>query len=114
MKRGMKADLSELTGPRRKPPPPQLNLLGQFLAPAISSLCNRAEVATSLACTATDIRALISHRLGYSSPHDDPPVLLSGWRAELIGSLIDELLQGKKSIRIGNPKSPEPLEFESA
>lgn len=110
--RGLKADLGDIKGPRRKPPPPQLNLLGQFLAPAISSLCARAEVATSLACTATDIRELISYRLGFSNASDDPPALTQGWRAELIGSLIDDLLAGKKSIRISDPKSTEPLEFD--
>ncbi|TWT90465.1 Ribonuclease D [Pseudobythopirellula maris] len=110
---GLDADLDGITGPRRKPPPPQLNLLGQFLAPAITSLCRRADVAASLACTATDLRTLISDRLGYSSKHDDPPSLASGWRAELVGNLINDLLAGKKSIRIGNPKSEEPLEFDS-
>ena len=111
--RGMEADLKDIKGPRRKPPPPQLNLLGQFLAPAISSLCARAEVATSLACTATDIRELISHRLGFSNSSDEPPALLSGWRSELIGNLIDDLLAGNKSIRIGDPLSSEPLEFDA-
>lgn len=110
--RGLEASTKELVGARRKPPPPQLNLLGQFLAPAINSLCNRAEVASSLACTATDIRELISYRLGFDKSQTDPPALAHGWRAELIGHLIDELLEGRKSIRIGDPHSTEPLEFE--
>lgn len=109
--RGLEAPTDDLVGSRRKPPPPQLNLLGQFLAPAINSLCNRSEIATALACTATDIRAQISHHLGWSHKSDDPPRLSHGWRAELIGNLIDDLLEGKKSIRIGDPQSNEPLEI---
>lgn len=112
VKRGLEVSTDDLLGPRRKPPPPQLNLLGQFLAPAINSLCNQAEVATSLACTATDIRELISFRLGFDTESDEPPVLASGWRAELIGNLIDDLLSGKKAIRIGDPRSEQPLEFD--
>ncbi|MEO1495657.1 MAG: HRDC domain-containing protein [Planctomycetota bacterium] len=111
VQRGLDAPTDDLQGARRKPPPPQLNLLGQFLAPAITSLCNRAEVAASLACTATDIRALISYRLGFAGADEEAPALAAGWRAELIGNLIDELLAGKKSIRIGDPNSPQPLEF---
>jgi ribonuclease D len=111
--RGLEAPTDGLLGSRRKPPPPQLNLLGQFLAPAINSLCNRSEIATALACTATDIRELISFRLGFGTEDDMPPVLAEGWRAELIGNLIDDLLSGKKSIRIGDPCSEQPLEFDS-
>lgn len=111
IRRGLDAPTDDLVGSRRKPPPPQLNLLGQFIAPAINSLCNRSEIATALACTATDIRAQISHHLGWSHESDDPPRLSQGWRAELIGNLIDELLEGEKSIRIGDPQSSEPLEI---
>lgn len=111
VQRGLDAPTDDLQGPRRKPPPPQLNLLGQFLAPAITSLCNRAELAASLACTATDIRELISYRLGFAGASEEPPALAHGWRAELIGNLIDDLLAGKKSIRITDPNSPQPLEF---
>ena len=43
---------------------------------------------------------------------DEPPVLASGWRAELVGHLIDELISGKKSIRIEDPLSEHPLAFD--
>ncbi|MEQ8848586.1 HRDC domain-containing protein [Botrimarina sp.] len=113
VRRGLEAPTGDLQGARRKPPPPQLNLLGQFLAPAITSLCNRAEIASAMACTATDLRELISYRLGFDKSQTDPPALAQGWRAELIGHLIDELLEGRKSIRIGDPNSQQPLEFEA-
>lgn len=113
IRRGLDAPTDDLIGQRRKPPPPQLNLLGQFLAPAITSLCNRAEIASALACTATDIRALISYRLGFDGESTELPALAKGWRAELIGNLIDDLLEGRKSIRIGDARSDKPLEFDS-
>ncbi len=111
--KGLEASTDDLVGSRRKPPPPQLNLLGQVIAPAINSLCNRSEIASALACTATDIRELISYRVGFERQPLETPRLAEGWRAELIGNLIDELLAGKKSIRIGDPHSSEPLEFAS-
>ena len=49
----------------REPMPSQLNLLGQFLSPALTSICRSANVATSLAGTATDVRDLIAYRLEF-------------------------------------------------
>jgi ribonuclease D len=38
--------------------------------------------------------------------------LARGWRADLVGHLIEDLLAGKKSIRIENPLSEHPLAFD--
>ena len=93
--------------------PSQLNLLGQFLSPALTSICRSANVATSLAGTATDVRDLIAYRLEFGdSACVEPPLLARGWRAELVGNLIDDLLAGKKSIRIADPLSEHPLGFD--
>ncbi|MCC6493696.1 MAG: HRDC domain-containing protein [Pirellulales bacterium] len=94
-------------------PPSQLNLLGQFLMPALTTICRRAEVAASMVGTATDVRELIAYRFGFGGV--DPgeiPALLQGWRAELVGNLLDELLAGKKSIRIADPSHDDPLAFD--
>ena len=40
------------------------------------------------------------------------PKLASGWRAEFVGRLFDDLLSGKTAIRIGNPASEWPLILE--
>ena len=99
----------------RKNIPPQHNLLGQFVAPALGTICRRAEIAASMAGTASDVRELVAHHLGYSQDQEKKlPTLASGWRSELIGSVIYELLDGKKSIRIANAKQPDPLVFEDA
>lgn len=113
VRRGMSASLDEIE--RRSPEamPSQLNLLGQFLSPALSSICRSANVATSLAGTATDVRDLIAYRLQFrNTDSDELPLLATGWRAELVGHLIEDLLAGKKSIRIENPLSEHPLAFD--
>jgi ribonuclease D len=78
----------------------------------LSSICRNANVATSLAGTATDVRDLIAYRLDFASNSDGPPLLATGWREELVGHLIEELLAGKKSIRIEDPMSEHPLAFD--
>jgi ribonuclease D len=63
--------------------------------------------------TATDVRDLIAYRLNFAGANrHDAPYLATGWRAELVGNLIDDLLAGRKSIRIDNPRSEHPLEFD--
>lgn len=113
VQRGLDASLDDLMSDGRRSPPPQLNLLGQFLSPAITSICRSEQMAASLTCTATDVRDMIGYRLGFNSPNDPEPALAGGWRAELVGNLIDDLLAGRKSIRIANPKREHPLAIDA-
>ena len=45
---------------------------------------------------------------------DGEPVLAQGWRAEVVGQLLDDLLAGKVAIRIEDPHSDQPFSFEGA
>jgi len=114
IREGLEAPLDDIERRSSQAMPAQLNLLGQFLAPALASICKNANIATSLVGTATDVRDLIAFRLGFGYLEEDgPPLLASGWRAELVGHLIEELLAGKKSIRIADPLSEHPLAFDA-
>jgi ribonuclease D len=92
---------------------PQLNLLGQFLTTALGCICRAATVAPSLVGTGQDVRDLIAYRLGLNDvSQTELPALAQGWRAEVVGHSIDELLAGQLSIRITDPLSEQPLAFE--
>ena len=92
---------------------PQINLLSQFLTTALSSVCRSAKVAPSLVGTNQDIRDLISYHLDMNGARrEGPPALARGWRAEVVGQQINNLLDGKVSIRIAEPLSDHPLEFK--
>ncbi|HVU88943.1 MAG TPA: ribonuclease D [Pirellulales bacterium] len=90
----------------------QLNLLGQFLSSALGSICRAAEVAPSIVGTASDVRELVAFTL--AGKRGEPPLLAHGWRADVVGQVFEDLLEGKLSIRIRDPKSDQPLEFERA
>jgi ribonuclease D len=91
---------------------PQLNLLGQFLASALGSICRDAGVATSLVGTAQDVRDLVAHRLQIeNSKRQEVPHLARGWRAQVVGKVIDELLAGQRAIKVGDPLAEQPLKF---
>ena len=113
VERALNLGESELPRQDRHPSRPQLNLLGQFLSTALGSICRRASVAASMVGTAQDVRDLIAFRLGLGGfAEGETPVLAQGWRAEVVGQVIDHLLAGDLAIRIADPLSDEPLAFE--
>ncbi len=112
VERGLTTPLEPTPRGAQREPPSQLNLLGQFLTPALTTICRRAEVAASMVGTATDVRDLIAYRYNFGGASEETPLLLRGWRAELVGNLLDELLAGKRSIRIRNPQHEDPLAFD--
>jgi ribonuclease D len=111
--RGLEGPTEKLSrGSRTEELPSQLNLLGQFLAPALGTICRRAEIATSMVGTATDVRELIAYRMGIGRDEETAPALAEGWRAQLVGNVIDDLLAGSRSIRIIDALADDPLVFE--
>ncbi len=104
----------ECPTPQARKAPSQLAVLGQFLSSALGSICRAAELAPSIVGTASDVRDLIAYRLGMMEGNGsaEPPVLARGWRAEVVGRQIDDLLSGKLAVRIHDPRSDEPLTFE--
>ena len=99
--------------PRRTTSRPQLNVLGQFLSTALGSVCRARHVAPSLVGTVQDVRDLVAYRLNlYPSSDGDLPALACGWRSEVVGRTIDELLAGKIAVRVTDALAEQPLTFE--
>ncbi len=98
-------------GERHRAPPPQLAMLGQFLATAVAGMCRQMALAPALVGTSSDMRDLLAHKLGYHAD-DRPPLLATGWRREVVGSLVDDLLEGRAALRIGDVRSHDPLVIE--
>jgi ribonuclease D len=90
----------------------QLSLLGQVLSAALASICRAAEVAPSIVGTAADVRELIAFMLAGAGA--EPPLLARGWRALVVGNVLEDLLRGKLALRIQNPQSDHPLAIEPA
>lgn len=108
-------DLPEEKCPAKKPRTnvPELSVLGQFLFAALGSMCREVELAPNLVGTPGDIREWIAYRMKPAEErHGEPPQLARGWRAQFVGRLFDDLLDGRVSIRVDNPSSDHPLAFE--
>ncbi len=112
VKKGLELSDTELPKSQpRKETPPQLNMLGQLLSSALQTICHKSQLATSIVGNPSDVRELIAYRLGLRG-QEDPPRLSQSWRAELVGILLEDLLQGKVTVRIEDPYSTLPLDFE--
>lgn len=86
-------------------------VLGQFLSLALANLCLQEGVAQQLVGTNSDLRQLVRWQV-YGDRKIEQPRLLNGWRAEVCGTLLTDLLAGKIRLRVADPHSDHPLVFE--
>ncbi len=85
----------------------QANLLSQFLTVALSSICRDAKIAPSIVGTVQDMRDLVAYHLKPDSAA--PPKLASGWRAEIVGNVIEQLMHGQLAMHVTSPQAEQPL-----
>jgi len=113
IQRGLDLPEEECPDTTARRPKARLSVLGQFLFSALGSICREAHLAPNLVGTPADIREWIAYRttgrLGRSA---EPPKLARGWRAQFVGRLFDDLLDGKISARVADPDSDHPLRFD--
>ncbi len=112
IRRGLEVPDEECPGGERfRAPPAQLAMLGQFMATALAGACRQMQLAPALVGTASDMRDLLAWKLGYHHGDRDP-LLASGWRARVVGPIVDDLLAGRAALRIGDLRSHDPLVIE--
>ena len=91
---------------------PDEHVLGQLLGIALSSLCNEHEVARTIAGTAKDLRDLVRWHTAGRPDDAEVPLLATGWRKELCGDLLTDLLDGEVAMRVADTRGDHPLSFE--
>ncbi|MDG2382422.1 MAG: HRDC domain-containing protein [Pirellulaceae bacterium] len=111
IQRALDLPKNEWPSVRRNRSSNQASLVGQFIATALSTVCRSQNLAPSLVGTVQDVRDLVDYRL-VDNPAADPPALATGWRAEVVGRTLDDVLEGRTAIRIRNPLSDSPLALE--
>jgi ribonuclease D len=109
--RGLSVPEQELPPRFAREETPRLSVLGQLLSAVLGSICRQADLAPGLVGTPSDVRELIAYGTGEAT-NQKRPRLARGWRAEVVGNTFDDLLSGRKSIRIAAPGSEHPLVFD--
>lgn len=86
-------------------------ILAQLLNIALANRCAQLEIALGLVGTTADLKHLVRWQV-YGDRSGEPPRLMQGWRAEVCGDLLADVLAGKIMIRVSDPQSEHPLTFE--
>ena len=87
---------------------PQYTVLSQILFAVLGSICKQNGLASSLVGTPYDVRELIASELG-TLPASVVPRLMTGWRRELLGTTLFDLLHGRKTLQINHAAEDELL-----
>lgn len=111
IERGLGVPKSEWPETFKRSRIPNLGLLGQFLATALGVICREKSIAPNLASSTQELRTMAAWRLGMIKLPEEPR-LFRGWRRQVIAEEIDRVLEGKKSLRVIDPKATQPLTID--
>lgn len=101
---------SDLPGNERRDDPPQVAVLTKLLSVAVGNLAAETDVDTALLATTSDLQEIVRWFLDQEgSPR---PEVLDGWRGEILQESLIGFLEGRKVVRVGNVRRPNPLIFE--
>jgi len=90
---------------------PGASTIANMLAAALAQCCLENKVAGSLVSTTSDIKSLIRWQLD-GRPESRRPALAEGWRGELCGNLLLDVLNGRRALRVVDPASEYPVAIE--
>jgi ribonuclease D len=107
---GLNVPEEELPASPRRDDPPQVAILGQLASILANSLAVEHQVDAAMLATTSELQEFIRWRLGLSE--EAAPLLLEGWRGEILGQPLVELLEGKRSVRVADVRSSSPLHIE--
>lgn len=88
------------------------HILSKLLQIVLANRCAEMKVALGLVGTTADLKNLVRWHSKKNSKQP-PPKLAQGWRAEVCGDLLADVLDGKVRFRVGDRDSEHPLMFEA-
>ncbi|MGA3008421.1 MAG: HRDC domain-containing protein [Opitutaceae bacterium] len=101
---------SDLPGNERRDDPPQVAVLTKLLSVAVANLAAETDVDTALLATTSDLQEIVRWFLDRDGV--PRPEVLEGWRGDILQEALIGFLEGKKVVRVGNVRRPNPLIFE--
>ncbi len=95
----------------REQDPPQVQLVTNVLQAVVGDLCARRELANSLVATTQDIKLLVRARMQGAAPPAES-LLTQGWRGQHVLPELLAVLEGRRSLRVGDLRSDAPFVVE--
>jgi ribonuclease D len=97
--------------PERHDEGPGLTMVVSLLAAALAQCCAQHKVAPGLVGAASDLRSLVRWYT-QGQPEDQRPELARGWRHEVCGAALIDVLAGHVALRVADPRSDVPVTLE--
>ncbi|WP_406697052.1 HRDC domain-containing protein [Singulisphaera sp. Ch08] len=109
---------AQLVPPEELPEPPDrhddgpgLTMVVNLLAAALAQCCAQSKVAAGLVGTSNDLKDLIRWH-SQNCPDSFRPELAEGWRAEVCGKPLLDVLSGRCALRVADPRADVPVVLE--
>jgi ribonuclease D len=90
---------------------PGLAMVVSLLSATLSQVCAQSQVAVGLAGGASDLKELVRWYLE-GEPDNHLPDLLQGWRADVFGRTLLDVLSGRRALRIVDPSAEVPVALD--
>ncbi len=90
---------------------PQEDVLAKLLGIALADRCAEFGLSQSIIGSMSDLQELVRWH-AFDGRQGPTPVLLQGWRAEVCGNVLTDLLDGRVSMRVVDTQQEAPLTFE--
>lgn len=107
--RGMRVPQRDLPALNTRDDPPQVQILGQLASIVANSLAAENQVDIALLATTADLHQVVRWHLGLTQ---ERPEVLEGWRGEILGRPLLDLLEGRSLVRVDDARSSSPLKIE--
>ncbi len=86
--------------------------LGKLLAIAMANRCAECDISPAMVGTTNDLRDFVRWHFSDKQKQEKLPRLATGWRYEICGELLEDLLDGRVSLRVKDAHCDHPLVFE--
>jgi ribonuclease D len=90
---------------------PGLAMVVSLLSATLSQSCVQGKVAVGLVGGSSDLKDLVRWHLDGQLP-ERTPELIQGWRGEVCGKVLLDVLQGRRALRIVDPEADVPVALD--
>ena len=103
-------DLPQKTRSRRQESSSDEQVISKLLSLSLSNRCAELDISQTLVANNKDLTELVRHHR-FGDCDNSKPRILDGWRQEVCGQLLLDVMDGKVGFRVAPATASTPLEF---